>query len=60
MVIAAAMERAASTTPTRYIAALRAIRHPGITADIEFDERGELKQGLLSIYRVQDGKWVPQ
>lgn len=60
MVIAAAMERAGSSVPARYIAALRALKHQGITADIEFDERGELRQGLLSIFRVQGGRWVPQ
>lgn len=60
MVIAAAMERAGSTTPAQYLPALRAIRHPGITADIEFDEHGDLRQGLLSIFRVQGGKWVLQ
>lgn len=60
MVIFKAMERAGSTLPKQYLAALRAIRHPGITADIEFDERGDLRQGLLSIFRVQGGKWVLQ
>jgi branched-chain amino acid transport system substrate-binding protein len=60
MVIAAAMERAGSSAPAQYIAALRTIRYAGVTADIEFDERGELKQGLLSIFQVQGGRWVPQ
>ena len=60
MVLAAAMQQAASTDPRRILPALRAIRHAGITADIEFDERGDLKQGLLSIFRVSGGKWVLQ
>lgn len=60
MVIAAAMEKADSAEPARYLPELRRIRHLGITADIEFDANGDLKQGLLSIFRVQGGKWVLQ
>jgi branched-chain amino acid transport system substrate-binding protein len=60
MVIAAAMIKADSSDPAKYLPALRTIRHAGITADIEFDANGDLKQGLLSIFRVQGGKWVLQ
>jgi len=60
MVIAAAMGKADSAEPARYLPELRRIRHLGITADIEFDANGDLKQGLLSIFRVQGGKWVLQ
>jgi branched-chain amino acid transport system substrate-binding protein len=60
MVIAAAMERAGTTDPTKVLAALRNIRHAGVTADIAFDNIGELQQGLLSIFKVEQGKWVLQ
>ncbi|HSQ04263.1 MAG TPA: branched-chain amino acid ABC transporter substrate-binding protein, partial [Burkholderiales bacterium] len=60
MVMAAAMQQAGSTEPVKYLPALRAIRHTGITADIAFDENGDLKQPLLSIFRVQHGQWVLQ
>lgn len=60
MVIAAAMERAGAADPAQYLPELQRIHHPGITADIEFDANGDLKQGLLSIFRVQGGKWVLQ
>jgi branched-chain amino acid transport system substrate-binding protein len=60
MVLAAAMQKAGSAEPARYLPELARIRHPGITADIEFDAQGNLKQGLLSIFRVQGGKWVLQ
>jgi len=60
MVLAAAMRKADSTETGKVLAALREIRHPGITADIEFDARGDLKQGLLSIFRVRNGKWLLQ
>jgi len=60
MVIAAAMEKTGSTSPRRYLSELHRIRHRGITAEIEFDANGDLKEGLLSIYRVQGRKWVLQ
>lgn len=60
MVIAATMQKAGSADPAKYLPELRAIKHRGITADIEFDANGDLKQGLLSIFRVQGGKWVLQ
>jgi len=58
MVIAAAMERAGTAAPSKVLPVLRNIRHPGVTADIAFDNSGELQQGLLSVFRVQDGKWI--
>ena len=60
MVIAAAMQRAGSSAPAKVLPALRNIRHPGITADIAFDNSGDLQQGLLSVFKVQDGKWTLQ
>jgi branched-chain amino acid transport system substrate-binding protein len=60
MVIAAAMERAGTTASAKLLPALRNIRHAGITADISFDNNGELQQGLLSVFRVEGGKWVLQ
>jgi len=60
MVVAAAMERAGTTAPAKVLPVLRNIRHAGVTADIAFDSIGELQQGLLSVFKVQNGKWVLQ
>lgn len=60
MVIAAAMQKAGSTDPGKYLPSLRSIRYPGVTADIEFDAQGNLREGPLSIYRVSGGEWVLQ
>ena len=60
MVLVAAMQNAGSADPATYLPALRRIRHPGVTADIEFDENGDLRQGLLSIFRAENGRWVLQ
>lgn len=58
--LAAAMQEAGSSEPAQYLPVLRNIRHAGITADIEFNADGGLKQGRLSIFRVSGGKWVLQ
>ena len=60
MVLAAAMQKAGSSVPAGYLPELRRIRHAGVTADIEFDAHGDLKSGLLSIFRVQGGTWALQ
>jgi branched-chain amino acid transport system substrate-binding protein len=57
MVIAAAMKAANSTDPAKYLPALAKINHPGVTADIQFDANGDLTKGLLTIFRVKNGKW---
>lgn len=60
LVIAAAMQKAGSADPAKYLPELRRIKHPGVTAEIEFDESGELKRALLSVFRVRGGRWVLQ
>jgi len=58
MLIAAAMKAADSTDPAKYLPALQKINYKGVTADIAFDPKGDLTQGLLTIFEVKDGKWV--
>ncbi|HQR53266.1 MAG TPA: branched-chain amino acid ABC transporter substrate-binding protein [Burkholderiales bacterium] len=60
MTIAAAMQKAGSAAPAKYLPALRADRHPGVTADIAFDADGNLVDAPLSVFRVSGGKWVLQ
>ncbi|HTR58492.1 MAG TPA: branched-chain amino acid ABC transporter substrate-binding protein [Casimicrobiaceae bacterium] len=57
MVIAAAMKAANSTDPAKYLSALAKIKYPGVTADFEFDNNGDLTKGLLTIFQVKSGKW---
>jgi branched-chain amino acid transport system substrate-binding protein len=58
MLLARAMEIAGSAEPGRYIVELRRIRYDGITAEIEFDARGDLKKPQLSVFRVRNGRWA--
>ena len=57
MLIAAAMKAANSTDPAKYMPALAKIKYDGITANIAFDDKGDLTQGLLTIFEVKNGKW---
>jgi branched-chain amino acid transport system substrate-binding protein len=57
MLVAAAMKAANSTDPAKYLPALAKIKYAGITADIEFDSKGDLTHGLLTIFEVKNGKW---
>jgi len=55
----AAMQKAGSAEPAKYLSALAGISYDGVTAKIEFDEKGDLKGGAITVYQVQHGKWQP-
>jgi branched-chain amino acid transport system substrate-binding protein len=56
MVFAAAMQAAKSSDPARYLPALHAITYRGVTGDIAFDEKGDLKNAALTLYTYRGGK----
>ena len=58
-VMIAAMQKAGSVEPAKYLPALAGIAHDGVTAKIQFDEKGDLKGGAITLYQVQGGKWQP-
>lgn len=58
-VMIAAMQKADSAEPAKYMTALAGISHPGITATIQFDAKGDLKGGAVTLYQVHQGKWQP-
>lgn len=52
-----AMKRADSVKPEKYLPELAKTDHHGVTARIVFDEKGDLKAGAITFYRVRNGKW---
>lgn len=58
-VMIAAMQKADSVEPAKYLPALANITHQGITATIQFDAKGDLKGGAVTLYQVKQGKWQP-
>ena len=58
-VMIAAMQKADSAEPARYLPMLAGISYDGITAKIQFDVKGDLKGGTVTLYQVQKGQWQP-
>jgi branched-chain amino acid transport system substrate-binding protein len=59
MTLIEAMIRADSTDPARYLPVLAKIERQGVTGPIAFDDKGDLRNGPITIYRVKGGKWEP-
>jgi len=59
MVMIDAMKRADSTVPAKYLPELAKSSYDGVTAHISFDENGDLKGGVITVYQLRSGKWVP-
>ena len=58
-VMIAAMQKADSADPAKYLSELAKSSFDGVTAKITFDEKGDLKGGAITLYQVQNGKWTP-
>ena len=58
-VMIAAMQKTGSSDPVKYLPALAATSYDGVTAKIQFDDKGDLKGGAITVYQVQHGKWQP-
>ncbi len=53
-----AMRRADSADPAKYLPELAKTKLAGVTtANLEYDEKGDLKDGGITIYRVEGGEW---
>ena len=50
MVMAAAMQKADSVEPAKYLPELAKTNYQGVTGLIEFDARGDMKHGTLTLY----------
>ena len=54
-----AMKIADSTDPSKYLPALQKVNFQGVTGVIAFDDKGDIKEGGVSMNRFADGKWEP-
>jgi branched-chain amino acid transport system substrate-binding protein len=55
----AAMQKADSTDPAKYLPELQKISYNGATGKIEFDEKGDRKNAEITIFTLKDGKVTP-
>jgi branched-chain amino acid transport system substrate-binding protein len=51
-----AMQQAGSPDPAVYLPVLAKIRHKGVTGTVAFDAKGDVKDGMLTIYTFRAGK----
>ena len=54
-VMASAMVTAGSAEPAIYLPALKTINYKGVTGDIAFDNKGDVKNAALTIYTYRQG-----
>jgi branched-chain amino acid transport system substrate-binding protein len=55
----AAMQKADSVDPAKYLPALASIKFKGASGDIEFDEKGDRKDAEMTIFTMKEGKLAP-
>jgi branched-chain amino acid transport system substrate-binding protein len=55
-IIVDAMKRANSTDPAKILAAMPATDYHGVLGETQFDSKGDLKQGVISLYNYVGGK----
>ncbi|SIT41405.1 Extracellular ligand-binding receptor [Paraburkholderia ribeironis] len=58
-VLIRAMQKANSINPTVYVKDIKSVSFTGITGDVSFQSNGDLKAPGATLYKVQQGKWVP-
>src|SRR5512135_1260983 len=56
-VMIAAMQKAGSADPAKYLPEIGKVELDGVTAKIAFDEKGDIKGGAVTIYQVRQGQW---
>jgi branched-chain amino acid transport system substrate-binding protein len=54
-----AMKRAGSVEPAKFLPELAKTNYNGVIGPIAFDEKGDLRNGPITIYVVKGGKWEP-
>ena len=55
-VMVAAMVKAGSPEPAKYLPVLAKIEYKGVTGNIAFDAKGDIKNGALTLYTYKGGK----
>jgi branched-chain amino acid transport system substrate-binding protein len=56
MTMVEAMQKAGSPDPAKYLPVLAKIKHKGVTGNISFDARGDVQDGVLTIFTFKNGK----
>jgi branched-chain amino acid transport system substrate-binding protein len=54
-----AMRAAGSVEPAKYQAALKTLKHQGVSGPVAFDGKGDIVGGTVTVYSYKGGKWEP-
>ncbi|KUM04272.1 branched-chain amino acid ABC transporter substrate-binding protein [Chromobacterium subtsugae] len=57
-VLIAAMKRAGSADPAKYLPEVAKTDYQGVTGPVKFDAKGDIQQATVSLYQLKQGKWV--
>jgi len=57
-VVIDAMKRANSADPKKYLAEVGKTTLQGVTGPIAFESNGDIKNGTVTLYRLEGGKWA--
>ncbi|WP_293762547.1 branched-chain amino acid ABC transporter substrate-binding protein [uncultured Aquitalea sp.] len=52
-----AMKRAGSADPAKYLPEIGKTDFKGVTGEIAFDDKGNIRNGTVSLYQLKAGKW---
>ncbi|WP_429443576.1 branched-chain amino acid ABC transporter substrate-binding protein [Paraburkholderia youngii] len=58
LAMAEAMQDAGSTDPKLYLPKLRASKLDGVTGTIQFDEKGDIRNGAITVRQFDQGDWT--
>jgi branched-chain amino acid transport system substrate-binding protein len=58
MTMVEAMQKAGSSDPAKYLPVLAKTSRKGVTGNISFDAKGDMKEGTLTLYTYKDAKRV--
>ena len=56
MTMVEAMQKAGSAAPAKYLPFLAKTKRKGVTGNIAFDAKGDMKEGMLTLYDYKGGK----
>lgn len=51
------MKKAGSVEPAKYLPALKTVSFKGVSGNIVFDAKGDLKNGAITVYQFGGGDW---
>jgi branched-chain amino acid transport system substrate-binding protein len=57
MVLVDSMKRAGSSDPAKFLPEIGKTNYQGVIGPIAFDEKGDIRNGPITIYVVKGGKW---